>query len=476
MPRTPPTIVAPLPRDPRVMELAKTLNVSRREAYAAAIEAWAWMSMMERDGVVPDAEPDSLDGAVDITGMGQAMLVAGLVGVVNDGLVLPAELRHHERDERGGPAAAVRGDGQEVDPKVLRRRASNAVSARKTRRKNKLLGKKATPSGDKAWRTLGRVAGHEVRAYDGPHGCYAMVLGATIGGEPFRKLTVGDKAWSLESVRLTDALPGLVEKWRAVHQKENGRMSPVPLVPSYVDFRDDAERLTVLAKLAAEDARHADGDDASARQHDASASSAGPSAGEDADGERKSQADTGLDASTASADHHADALSSMSSLSKSSSSHEEEDIGEAGRQAAGDHERDQGNAEPEGIADWELKRQRQRTLAEKFAVALGEDVESILHRWKWNRTYLRSQLEAAGIDPNTGDAVAAGASSKPSQARADIPATTEPAETDGAAAGSVDARGGGEPDEDFEAMKDRLAGQLRGVAVAAAADVGVKYA
>ena len=63
MPRTPPTIVAPLPRDPRVMELAKALNVSRREAYAAAVEAWAWMSMMERDGVVPDAEPASLTRA-----------------------------------------------------------------------------------------------------------------------------------------------------------------------------------------------------------------------------------------------------------------------------------------------------------------------------------------------------------------------------------------------------------------------------
>lgn len=443
MPRTPPTIVAPLPRDPRVMELAKALNVSRREAFAAAVECWAWMSMMERDGVVPDAEPASLDGAVDIPGMGQAMLTVGLVGVVDGGLVLPVELRRLEPDQRGGSAAAA--DVGE-DGRTVRRQEQNREAARRYRKRARLTGSKAKPATGKAqtWRSLGHVAGHEVRVFEGPHGCYAMLLGATVGGEPCRKVTAGDKAWSLDTVRLVDALPLLVAKWQTIHQKESGRLIPAPLVPTYAALRDDADRLTELAKLAAEGARHADDDDASSRHADASATVSNSSSSPDAETERNPSGDKGLSASSPSSFPDDDAVSSMSVFLKSSSSHEEEDMGEEGRQAADGREHGQGTAEPAGIAAWDAKRQQQRAMAERFAAALGEDVEAILHRWKWNRDYLRLQLETAGIDPKTGHPFNADAAGKPPQARSGIGTTTEPIEGDKPAAGILGAREGDE--------------------------------
>jgi hypothetical protein len=442
MPKTFPTIVAPLPHDPRVMSLAKSVGLTRREAFGAAAEAWAWMSVMAVNDIVVNTAPDSLDAVVDVDGFGDAMFQAGLVGVVNDGLVLPAELRHQQRDERGGVAAPA--EGQRTDERARRRKEQNRAASRRYRKTNRVTGANAKPKTDKAWRSLGRVAGHEVRVFDGPHGCYAMVLGATVGGEPCRKLTAGDKAWSLESVKLTDALPLLVAKWKSIHEKEKRRLVSAPIVPSYVDFRDDAERLAVLAKLSADTARHADGADASSRHADASAPSAGPSADRNGDSGRKSVADKGLDASAPSADRHADALSSMSCLSKSSS--KEEDMREEGRKAAGNQEPDQGDAaKPEGMAEWEERKRQQRTIAERFAAALNEDVQTILQRWKCNAPYLRLQLEAAGIDPKTG--LPAGAHHESADARNDIGTTTEPIAGDKPAEGSVGARGAGKPDD-----------------------------
>jgi hypothetical protein len=378
--RTPPTMVAPLPRDPRVMELAKALTISRREAIAAALEAWAWMMTMEHDGVVPDAVPDSLDGVVDIPGFGQAMLQARLVGVVNDGLVLPAELRQQQRDHGGGPAVAADGV-QGDDAKTERRREQNRVSARRYRRKTTVTGSKAKPSIGADWRSLGRVAGHEVRAYVGQYGCYAILIGATVDGTSF-KLTTGDKAWSLDTVRLTDALPGLVKKWK-VNSVRRGFPAPgtpgPTLVPSLDALRDDADRLTMLEKLAADGGRHADGDDASSRHADASAASAGPSADPTAEGERKSHEHKGFHAAEPSADRHADALSSISFSSKSSSSREEEeDMSEQARKAAADKER----------------------RFQRYADALGTTVDAVEHQYLTDQSLLRTRLKAAGIGRN----------------------------------------------------------------------------
>lgn len=433
MPRTPPTIVAPLPRDPRVMVMAKMLNVNRAAAYTAVADVWAMLAADAEGDIVKGWTLEMLDAVVEIemAGCGTAMLHAGLVGVVDDGLVLPAELRHQQRDERGGAAAADQGD----DKRTQLRREQNRQASRRYRKTNRVTGSKAKPSGN-AWRSLGYVAGHEVRVFDGQYGVYAMVLGATIGGQQYKKLTVGDKSWSLDTVALADALPVLVEKWKAVDTQERKSFVSKPLEPAYADFRDDAERLTMLAKLAAEGDRHADAADASSRHADASATVSKTSADEIADGERKSIEGSDLDASSPSANRHADGVSSMSCLSKSSS-HEEEDMSREGKAAA------------EGIDDDANDRHQKYTqLLRRFSQALGQDQETIRSWWKYNRDFLRLKLEQAGINPTTGLRFDADAASKPADARHDISVTTEPIAGDKPAAGIVDARDDAEPEHD----------------------------
>lgn len=452
MPATPPTIIAPLPNDPRVMLLAKSTGLTRREAFAVAAEAWAWMAAMAVDGIVPMTPPDSLDTLVDVAGFGQAMLEAKLVGVVDDGLVLPAELRRLERDERGGNRD--QGDDGEVDAKALRRRESNRIAARKSRRKGRLLGKK-TGKDASTYRDLGRVAGHEVRVYNGPHGCYAMLLGATVNGD-LHKLTTGDKAWSLDTVRLVDTLPGLLEKWKSQSRPRGLSDSSPRLVPAYTALRDDVERLTALAKIEAGKAcRHADGDDASSRHADASASSAGPSARPNRDDERKSVDDNGLDASSASANRHADAPSSTSVSPKSSSSHKEEDVLVEGT----DIRLADDGGEPAAYRAYLEKKRKRDALARRFATALGADVEQIIVWWKHNAIYLRSRLEQAGIDANNGLPLIAEGSHEPAGARGTVQATTEPFEHDNAATGSVLAHRECDFTDDPDALRQALAAQ-----------------
>jgi hypothetical protein len=95
------------------------------------------------------------------------------------------------------------------------------------------------------------------------------------------------------------------------------------------------------------------------------------------------------------------------------------------------------------MAEWNQRKRRQRALAELFAAALGEDVEAILQRWKVNPYFLRLQLVAAGINPNTGYRLGAEDPDEPEDARHGIDTTTEPSADDKPVAGVVDA-----PDED----------------------------
>jgi len=433
MPAATRTIVAPLPNDPRVMTLAKSLGLSRREAFACCCEAWAWLSVMAVDGIVGNAVPDTLDGIVDVVGFGQAMLEARLVGVADDGLVVV------QREGGVGRGGADDADDGHDD---RRRRDQNAEAARRYRRRQKVMRPADKPAGGMTWRSLGHVAGHEVRAFAGPHGCYVMVVGATKNGEPCRKFTAGDKSWSLESVRLVDALPALVKKWELLSRRAKlGEDMPVA-VPSYADFRDGAERMMALAKIQADAARHDDGDDASSRHDDASSSSSRPSSDQNAESERKPLQGNGIDASSASSNRHDDGLSSMSYLSKSSSK-EEEDMRKQGREAGAE-------PEPAAMAEWDRKRQHQRMLAERFAAALGEDIDTIVRRWKDNSVFLRLQLQTAGIDPNTGLPVDARAPSKPAGGQSDGKMTTEPMEDDKPVAGILVAPAADDHDRDHD--------------------------
>jgi hypothetical protein len=398
------------------------------------------MSVQAVDDIVPQTAPGSLDSVVDIADFGQAMLQAGLVGVVNDGLVLPAELRHHERDERGGAVADEGGERQDEQPR--RRKAQNAAASRRYRRKNKVTGSKAKPTADKAWRSVGRVAGREVRVFDGQFGCYALLLNASVGGETY-KLTTGNKSWSLDTVTLADVVPGLVEKWKTVHHREGKGFVPRPMEPTYADLRADADKVVSLAKLnraaaapeAPGNARHADDADASSRHADASSSVIIPSSSPEAHVDGKSSQDTELGASSPSSFRHADGLSSMSF---STSSSNEEDMWGEGRSAEGIVKRVHGKAgddtERQQLAKYNL-------LVRRFSQALRQDNETIQKWWKHNKDFLRTKLVQAGIDPTTGLSVNAEASSAPAAAHDDIGVTTEPNADDKPAAGSVEAPG-----------------------------------
>ena len=149
----------------------------------------------------------------------------------------------------------------------------------------------------------------------------------------------------------------------------------------------------------------------------------------------------------------------MSSLSKSSSN-EEEDMREEGRETGADHE-------PAGIAEWDRKRQHRRMLAERFAAALGEDLHTILQWWKDNSDFLRLQLKTAGIDPNTGLPVDDRAPSKPAGGQPTGKATTEPTEEDKPAAGILVAPGADDHERDREHVVtiSHAAGAVTSVAV-----------
>jgi hypothetical protein len=424
MPKTFPTIVAPLPHDPRVMVLAKSVGLTRREAFGAAAEAWAWMSVMAVNDIVPQTAPDSLDAVVgDIDGFGQAMLQAGLVGTVDDGLALPAELRQRQqRDARGGEAAA------DDDPSEVRRKALNAEAARRYRKKARVTGSKAK-SASKSYRTLGFVAGHEIRAFDGQFGPYAMVLGATLGGQAFKKLTAGAKDKTLESVTLADVLPGIVAKWKDIHDRE--RRIPDPekrkaLVPPFDALRSAAER-------------HHDGDDVSCRHGDASASASSSNRqGADAN----PSGDSGLGAVGASSSRHDDALSSMSSSSSLSFSKKkrEEEEGEIGkrfwnlpRQLKQEFSRREGEARGRWFVVEFVEGQKKKVpVATAAAADLGltvDDVRQLGVPASWNRFRMklldtleastkadacRQRPQEAGANPAD---IAADAPSRPEEGR-----------------------------------------------------------
>jgi len=462
MPATPPTIRAPLPTDPRIMSLAKSVGLPRREAFAVAAEAWAWMSVMEVGGLVKKTPPDSLDGLVDVEGFGHAMLQAGLVGVVDDSLVLPAELRHHEADqgESRRRAAAV-----SEEEKADRRREQNRESARRCRATAKLTRPAAAPapSSKPKWRSLGRAAGHEVRVFDGPHGVYASVLNATLNGKACKKLTAGDKGWSLESVRLVDVLPGLVEKAQTL-TRSGPLGESLALTPAPADLEEAAAREQIIAAFregesADQGSRHADASACQQRQHDASASVSKTSASTDAESEPNANGDNELPRQQTSASGDADAPSSSLSSSKSSSSLEEEDMereGREGREGSGSADADLPPALQEKLREQDRKREEVRAVAARIGEALGMEPESVVRMARTNPSWLSLQCQQHGIDPRTGFRIDAGGSHEAPDARAAIDMTTEPAEQDKPATGIVEPRGHDEHDEADEGDHNSL--------------------
>lgn len=72
-----------------VMIIARSLNVSRREAAAMCMEVWEWAQSQSVDGVVPGFTAQDVSGATEIPGIGEAMLTAGWVLESDGGIQFP---------------------------------------------------------------------------------------------------------------------------------------------------------------------------------------------------------------------------------------------------------------------------------------------------------------------------------------------------------------------------------------------------
>jgi hypothetical protein len=485
MPRTPPTIVAPLPHDPRVMSLAKSVSLTRREAFAAAAEAWAWMSVMAVDDIVPQTAPDSLDSVVDIADFGQAMLQAGLVGVVNDGLVLPAELRRRERDQR---AARVAADVEDDGDRRERDRKGARIRKRRSRAQKRLT-KPATPSQvadvpattTTAPRKLGTVDGFAVMLiYSRKNACWFYKLA---GASPKEWTgTVSDQ----DNPSFADALAAL----HATMQRESGKglNDGGTFRPSIDSVVAAAERYRAERAAAAADAARRD----EANKAFAEASAEDQDAADQEPAERDSHADvttderdtvtvtevsrqksvtcqpkTNSEADFGSVTCHAPvtvaALSSSSPFGFVGNEGKENTTTTSGvTPAKRDHEDD--------ILDRLCPREdptqaRQRGQLEQlltlYAQGLGSTVDGVAYQLHNSRDILLARLKAAGIDPKTGLRVDAGAPQKPVGVTSDTRATVESTTSSSPAAGIVVARGGGGADQRSQMVFDCPSDELR---------------
>lgn len=462
MPKTPPTIVAPLPNDPRVMKLAKSVGVTRREAFAAAAEAWAWMAVQAVDDIVPQTEPDSLDSVVDIAGFGQAMLQAGLVGVVNDGLVLPVELRRLERDQRGGRATAA---AEDQDDKIERERKQARIRQRRKRAEKKL----AKPASKTTSPPPAENNGPKRKPCRlGDAEGYPVMLLWSREGVPFYKLVGAEpKAWTgtvtdPENPSFADALVSLHAAMKLAAGKglgcgDNFRPSLKAVVDAAERYRD------ARAAAAADDARRDEGNKALAEasaedqddidhepaERDCHAPVTVPerdtvtvtvlSRSEGVTCPPNSSGEADLGNATCHARVTEPALSSSSSSVPFGNEDKENTTTTSSvtpRQR--DHEDDILNRfVPRKDFVEDQRKRKWLEMAERFAAALGSTVESILEQWQTDRDTLRARLMAAGIDPNTGHRLEG--HHEPAGARHDISVTTEPEADDKPAAGIVEA-------------------------------------
>lgn len=199
-----PTITAPLPTDPRVIALASSAAMPRREAYAAAVEVWQWLAAMA-DGMTVAADVDAVDAVVGHEAFGKRMLEAQLIGTADGRIVLPDELRQ-QTTARG--ADAVRPSEETPDE---RRRRKNREAQQRRRNEMRLMGAKPgrrkTPPREK--RSLGHLAGCEVIVSEGPYGPFAMLSGAMP-----EVIKAGEKHWDIKTVTLTDVAPTLLARLR----------------------------------------------------------------------------------------------------------------------------------------------------------------------------------------------------------------------------------------------------------------------
>lgn len=452
MPATPPTIIAPTPTDPRVLALAGDIGMTRREAFAAACEAWSWMTLQTTDDTVVKATVTALDTIAEVPGFGTAMVAAGLVGVVDGGLVLPAELRHGPR-VAAEPRSRTAGEGGTSDADD-RRRAADRERQRRYRRRVKVL-KPAAATGQsqrdgdsvkRVPRRLGDVAG------------YAVMLLFSRSGVPFYKLAgASPKEWTgtvtdPENPTLADAFVALHAQMKRGHGWTDGAdMRPTveqvvaaaeryranrESVAADDDRRDEANR--ALAEAVADDdddagvtpvTRDCHAPVTPVTRDTVTVTLVSRSEGVTPPPNVSTGQDLGrvtchapVTRDTPSSSSSSFSVSSMEDISgekttTTSSVTDAERDADRGRDRevdildrllvnANPTSANRSRVDPEG----EVKRQRIAEVYARIADALGDDVEMVKIR---NPNYLALQCRDAGIDPNTGLPVAAEGSHEP---------------------------------------------------------------
>ena len=469
MPKTISTTIGPNPTDRRVLQLEQLLNVSRPHAVGVVVMSWAWLHAEQTEGVVPGT-PSMMDIVVDMTGAGQALVEAGLVGVSPDGLILPLELRRQ----------ADRAARSDESPTDRRRRKDNERKA-KSRRNQRLTKPASKPSPSPTaeatvvkWtpRRLGTVDGHDV-----------MLLYSTKTQAWFYCLKdASPKEWTAsvadqESPSFAEALAGL----HSTMKRETGkgfcsgdtfRPSLQSMVTAAERYRQEREETAAAATRRAEgnkalaEASAVDHDDIDHEPAERDLSRSCPHAEADtvtsphecpqsghnaADASPYERQD--LDAKTCphecpQSGHNAAPSSSSSSVFPGNDEKKNTTTTSSVTPHERDHEDDildrmlgAGQApRDEDPATVERRRKRQQ-MVERFAAALGATAEAIDVQWRAKPHVLRARLESAGIDTTTGFPFNAEASSAPAPALDDIGVTTEPDADDKPAAGSVEAPG-----------------------------------
>jgi hypothetical protein len=428
---------APMPTDKRVLALARQLKVSRREALGATTEAWAWMVAEHRDGVVVGVGVDDIDTVVDLVGYGQAMAAAGLVVAGNNGIALPPELRRAAGrldDSKPDQDAPIRDREKELARNRKRRqrkrqRLEDPASGSQPRRT--AAGSEPASNPRRKPRVLGTACGLTVMLLDGQYGLYVELVNA----QP--KVTATAAAHDYDALTLADALELLLPR----HEKNkpsNPRQSRVPRLAdleaeakaarqrqaaaaAVASRRDEANNAFTEAASGAEDQ---DVDCGAVRDGHAAVTHvtrdavtchadghAGPPAGTSASGSPAMQ----LAADPRHAGGHADcpvgALSSTSSSLDSLDAQRRTTTTEGGHAAVtaanaawtrGGTMQEHDDGRP--LQEWELKDMlaKRERWADRCAAALGIDKDAVIRLAKSDKHQLRKQLEAAGIDPNTG--------------------------------------------------------------------------
>jgi hypothetical protein len=381
-------------------------------------EAWAWLQAEAGEGGVVPGTAALLDAVADVEGLGAALVAAGLVGVTQQGIVLPAELVRAVKLLDGGGDAVV----------VDRRRKAARERQSRCRKRKRLTGgsptRKSVPTpgaGQQADprrkpRKLGVACGHPVMLLDGPYGLYVSLENA----KP--RLTASAEGHDYGTLSLADALELLVPI-HETHKATGGGYR----VPTLADLesatktardrqraadadaarRDEANRALLEAAAEADDDiherdRHAVVTPVTSDMRDRHASR---HASTEAESVATASKGTELDAGPCHASGHAPgAASALSSTSSSLGAFQAQQKTTTTKATDRVFERDRAAEGPAADPPWLVKEReaRSQARAERWAAALGVTVDDVLSMYQNDKVALRARLEAAGVNPDTG--------------------------------------------------------------------------